>query len=251
MRDRQSIDHERFIFDDTVDFPPRRKIGGWRRAMSGSMRTPAPEALTRETPLRLETAARLAFPDGSMSAAALRRMIVSGKLEAEFIAGRYYVTIAAIEGMRARCRVKARDHISNSRNTPTGKSCGSSVTTEGSEHILAQHKPEEAIRKGDPNQAKIADILSLEMRRLAAFKCGLVLSCPTHRRRVSVGAGDICGAALMPTVGRGYVDLNRGIFKRKPDNKKETSKRQPTVPIPLACSHICAAGSGSASADIR
>jgi integrase len=45
-------------------------------------------------------------------------------------------------------------------------------------------------------------------------------------------AGDICGAALMPTIGRGYVDLDRGIFKRKPDNKKETSKRQPTVPIP-------------------
>ena len=44
--------------------------------------------------------------------------------------------------------------------------------------------------------------------------------------------GDICGAALIPTIGRGYVDLDRGIFKRKPDNKKETSKRQPTVPIP-------------------
>jgi integrase len=36
----------------------------------------------------------------------------------------------------------------------------------------------------------------------------------------------------MPTIGRGYVDLNLGIFRRKPDNKKETSKRQPTVPIP-------------------
>jgi hypothetical protein len=44
--------------------------------------------------------------------------------------------------------------------------------------------------------------------------------------------GDVCGAALMPTIGRGFVDLDRGIFKRKPDNKKETSKRQPTVPIP-------------------
>lgn len=44
--------------------------------------------------------------------------------------------------------------------------------------------------------------------------------------------GDICGAALMPSIGRGYVDLNRGIFKRKADNKKATSKRQPTVPIP-------------------
>jgi integrase len=44
--------------------------------------------------------------------------------------------------------------------------------------------------------------------------------------------GDICGAAVIPTIGRGYVDLDRGIFKRKPDNKKETSKKQPTVPIP-------------------
>jgi hypothetical protein len=44
--------------------------------------------------------------------------------------------------------------------------------------------------------------------------------------------GDICGAALMPTIERGYVDLERGIFRRKPDNKKATSKRQPTVPIP-------------------
>jgi integrase len=44
--------------------------------------------------------------------------------------------------------------------------------------------------------------------------------------------GDICGAAVIPTIGRGYVDLESGIFKRKPDNKKETSKRQPTVPIP-------------------
>jgi integrase len=44
--------------------------------------------------------------------------------------------------------------------------------------------------------------------------------------------GDICGAAVIPTIGRGFVDLEKGIFKRKPDNKKETSKRQPTVPIP-------------------
>jgi integrase len=44
--------------------------------------------------------------------------------------------------------------------------------------------------------------------------------------------GDICGAAVIPTIGRGYVDLDNGIFKRKPDEKKATSKRQPTVPIP-------------------
>ena len=44
--------------------------------------------------------------------------------------------------------------------------------------------------------------------------------------------GDICNAAVMPTIGRGYVDLEAGIFKRKADNKVATSKRQPTVPLP-------------------
>jgi integrase len=37
---------------------------------------------------------------------------------------------------------------------------------------------------------------------------------------------------MMPTIGRGYVDLETGIFKRKPDNKLATSKKQPTVPLP-------------------
>ena len=44
--------------------------------------------------------------------------------------------------------------------------------------------------------------------------------------------GDICNAAVMPSIGRGYVDLERGIFKPKPDDKRATSKRQPTIPIP-------------------
>ena len=44
--------------------------------------------------------------------------------------------------------------------------------------------------------------------------------------------GDICNAAVMPTIGRGYVDLDGGTFKRKPDNKEATSKKQPTIPLP-------------------
>lgn len=51
--------------------------------------------------------------------------------------------------------------------------------------------------------------------------------------------GDVCGAALIPTIGRGYLDLETGVFKRKPDNKKATSKRQPTVPVaPRLLAHI-------------
>jgi integrase len=45
-------------------------------------------------------------------------------------------------------------------------------------------------------------------------------------------AGAICGAALGPLVGRGWVDLDRGIFYRRPAGAIETKKRQPTVRIP-------------------
>ena len=42
----------------------------------------------------------------------------------------------------------------------------------------------------------------------------------------------ICGAAIRPTPGHGYVDLERGIFYRRPEDAKETKKRQPPVRIP-------------------
>lgn len=45
-------------------------------------------------------------------------------------------------------------------------------------------------------------------------------------------AGAVCGAAIRPTVGRGYVDLERGVFYRKPPGAKQTKKRQPPIPLP-------------------
>lgn len=42
-----------------------------------------------------------------MTESALRRLIVAGKLEHEKIAGKYFVTLSAIEDMRAACRVPA------------------------------------------------------------------------------------------------------------------------------------------------
>jgi hypothetical protein len=47
-----------------------------------------------------------------MSAAALRRLIVAGKLGAELIAGKYYVILADIEEMRSRCREKQKVPVS-------------------------------------------------------------------------------------------------------------------------------------------
>ena len=42
----------------------------------------------------------------------------------------------------------------------------------------------------------------------------------------------ICEAALEPTPGRGWVDLDRGVFYRRAAGKRETKKRQPPVRIP-------------------
>jgi integrase len=45
-------------------------------------------------------------------------------------------------------------------------------------------------------------------------------------------AGAVCGAALEPTEGKGWIDLERGIFYRRPAGERETKKRRPPVPLP-------------------
>jgi hypothetical protein len=68
---------------------------------------------------------------------------------------------------------------------------------------------------------------------------------PTHRRSrrhvarfilVAVysgsRAGAVCSAALEPTEGRGWVDVERGIFYRRPAGERETKKRRPPIPLP-------------------
>jgi len=42
----------------------------------------------------------------------------------------------------------------------------------------------------------------------------------------------ICGAALMPTIGRGHVDLEQGVFYRRAIGRRQTKKRQPPVKLP-------------------
>jgi hypothetical protein len=73
-------------------------------------RDPAKNAdtITPTTPLRLKTAAEIAFPDGSMKLAGLRREIARGRLAYEVIAGKHYTTLADIEDMRRLCRVQAK-----------------------------------------------------------------------------------------------------------------------------------------------
>jgi hypothetical protein len=64
-----------------------------------------------DAPLRLDIAAAMAYPDGSMTASGLRNEARKGRLVIERTAGKDYTTLAAIEEMRALCRVhpKVRD----------------------------------------------------------------------------------------------------------------------------------------------
>ncbi|WP_249147041.1 excisionase [Bradyrhizobium japonicum] len=62
-----------------------------------------------DAPLRLSVAAKLAFPDGSMTASGLRREAARGRLELERIAGKDYTTLDAIMRMREQCRVQAKE----------------------------------------------------------------------------------------------------------------------------------------------
>jgi hypothetical protein len=63
-----------------------------------------PPVIGLDTPLRLEKAAQIAFPDGSMTASSLRREAKRGRLQIERIANKHFTTLRAIERMREQCR---------------------------------------------------------------------------------------------------------------------------------------------------
>jgi hypothetical protein len=64
--------------------------------------------ISADTPLRLKTAVRLAFPDGGMTVPGLRREAAKGHLAIETIAGKQFTTLNAIQEMRKQCRDNPR-----------------------------------------------------------------------------------------------------------------------------------------------
>jgi hypothetical protein len=66
---------------------------------------PDPATLQPDTPLRLEIAAAVAFPDNSMTARRLHGEIRRGRLAGWKMGGRVYTTLAAIAAMREQCRI--------------------------------------------------------------------------------------------------------------------------------------------------
>src|SRR5450759_1691651 len=99
----------------------------------------------RTAPLRLENAARLAYPDGSMTASGLRREAGRGRLVIEKTAGKDYTTLEAIEEMRKLCRVPAKAHIP-CRAEPERRRVASSHARSTSSAMATSTLPRDALR---------------------------------------------------------------------------------------------------------
>lgn len=102
--------------------------------------------IRRDHPLRLETAVKLAFPDGSMTVSGLRRERDAGRLEVERIAGKDYVTLHAIEEMRRLCRVRRKAPDSGSGQNAATRPAGSFQTQRGSSSTEANITAQDALR---------------------------------------------------------------------------------------------------------
>ena len=61
-----------------------------------------------DAPLQLGIAARLAYPDGSMTASGLRKEAGRGRLAIERVAGKDYTTLSAIAEMRKKCLLEPK-----------------------------------------------------------------------------------------------------------------------------------------------
>src|SRR2546421_6358601 len=98
-----------------------------------------------DSPLRLSTAAKIAFPDGSMTVSGLRREAARGRLHVERIAGKDYTTLEAIKRMRELCRVQAKEPgcISEKRDTPMENSF---TRPSGSSRMETAISPRDALR---------------------------------------------------------------------------------------------------------
>lgn len=81
-------------------------------------------------------------------------------------------------------------------------------------------REKQRIRKNDPTAVR-AETDRYTARHVARF---ILVALYTGTR-----AGAVCAAAIRPTVGHAYVDIERGVLYRRPPGTRETKKRTPPV----------------------
>ena len=105
------------------------------------------DAITSSTPLRLTVAARLAFPDGSISVRTLRLEASRGRLVIERIGNKDFTTLAAIEAMREMCRVPPNPRASTCVNERAERPAMSSSTVDVKSARALASRTSEALKK--------------------------------------------------------------------------------------------------------
>ena len=139
---------------------------------------PARDQVTPDTPLRLDTAAALAFPDGSMTVSGLRREAARGRLHSNVSPGKtilrceYRTHEGAMPRRSKGARLWLRERCGRSAqwiirdgNHQKGTGCASHDIV-GAERALATYiasKHVRRLRRGsrDPDQIPIADVLTI------------------------------------------------------------------------------------------
>lgn len=133
-----------------------------------------PQTVTDDTPLRLEIAAAIGFPDGSMTAAGLRTERDRGRLAVERIAGKDFTTLGAIAQMRKLCRSEPKAPASTS-DAGAAKSplAGSSETAQNRSAQDALLRTLSKLKNGSPttslpntNRRASGDVIPLKLRSL-------------------------------------------------------------------------------------
>src|SRR5260370_15260734 len=107
---------------------------------------PPRSEIADDAPLRLDVAAALEYPDGSMTASGLRREAARGRLVIERTAGKDYTTRVAIREMRRLCQLSVRAQGSGSDLRAGAKPAGSSPRPSISSSMPGSITPQDALR---------------------------------------------------------------------------------------------------------
>jgi hypothetical protein len=100
--------------------------------MNAALKIPPRDQIGDNTPLRLDVAAIVAYPDGSMTGRGLRREYRRGYLVIERVAGKDYTTLAHIERMRTKCQLADKEQDSGCAKQGTTNAASSLIPPSGS-----------------------------------------------------------------------------------------------------------------------
>ena len=91
-----------------------------------------PDNIDSDKPLPLDMAARVAFPDGSMTVSGLRNEIKKGNLQASKVAGRIWTTLGNIKRMMERCQIAEAYDAARVRNFTSANPSDREASSDGS-----------------------------------------------------------------------------------------------------------------------